>query len=195
MRPLAAASLLAIGSASNFTIGPLPDKFTEKHFGKYFDGFVSVFGLNVMCAHCYLNGSRAYKDKVLHIVDVLAQTIDNDADGHADNPAITAGFAIQHQTAVIWEHDCPAIENFHENIDLDWEFADIEGGDVGDDCMMEPAAVHDIDGHCIGKVHLHHILAGNEDANDDAIWEAAGIYTSAAASAYPSDWALEANSG
>jgi hypothetical protein len=35
--PLAASCLLAIGSAtttSNFTIGPLPDKFTEKHFGK-----------------------------------------------------------------------------------------------------------------------------------------------------------------
>ena len=54
-----------------------PPKF-EKYFGKYVD----VFGVPIYAT------SQVTDDKVLHAANVLAQYLDNDADGTPDNPLV-----------------------------------------------------------------------------------------------------------
>jgi len=68
-------------TGSSLTVGELPDEFADV-FPSSFTQYSSVFGVHVFAT------SETPQDKVLHAVHVLAEYLDNDEDGEADNPAV-----------------------------------------------------------------------------------------------------------
>jgi len=71
----------APGGDSGLSIGSVPaGEYSD--FGQYFSKHVDVFGVNIFAT------AATADDKVLHAAHVLAQYLDNDEDGSADNPAL-----------------------------------------------------------------------------------------------------------
>lgn len=95
-------------------VGAVPE--SEPGFAPYFDKHVGVFGLNVF-------GTAAVPDEdILHAAAVLAQYLDNDEDGEADDPAILlalqqaqGGPASMVMFATEWELESSGI--FDSNLD------------------------------------------------------------------------------
>ena len=62
---------------------------------EFFDSYVDVFGINVI-------GSGASDERLLHTAGVLAQYLDNDADGTPDDPAIAKYLADNNYVFPVW---------------------------------------------------------------------------------------------
>ena len=77
----AAALLLFTPSAAQLQIAPLPPG-SPAGFSSFFSKYVDVLGVGVYATPSCANG------KVLHSAGVLAQYLDNDEDGIADNQAV-----------------------------------------------------------------------------------------------------------
>lgn len=79
---IAAAALLAGASTQGqLQVGPLPPG-SPTGFSAFFTKYVDVLGVGVYATSTCSNA------KVLHSAGVLAQYLDNDEDGQADNPAV-----------------------------------------------------------------------------------------------------------
>lgn len=70
-------------SAGGLSIGAIPSG-DYSAFGEYFDKHIGVFGVHIFATN------RTPNDKVLHAAQVLAQYLDNDEDGSADNASLIA---------------------------------------------------------------------------------------------------------
>ena len=62
---------------------------------EFFDSYVNVFGINVIA-------SGASDERLLHTAGVLAQYLDNDADGTPDDPAIAKYLADNNYVFPVW---------------------------------------------------------------------------------------------
>ena len=62
---------------------------------EFFDSYVDVFGINVIA-------SGASDERLLHTAGVLAQYLDNDADGTPDDPAIAKYLADNNYVFPVW---------------------------------------------------------------------------------------------
>lgn len=101
---LAILMSLAAPVAAGLTIGPLPADAPEG-FDLFFTKHVGVLGV-----HVYATASTSDAD-VLHAAGVLAQYLDNDEDGSADNPAVLAQLDGRHASMIMW----PTFEAFESS--------------------------------------------------------------------------------
>ncbi len=77
-----------------FTISPT---FPDSHqvFSPYFSSYLSPFGVHVLAT------SRVSQSKLLHAVYVLAEYLDNNEDGQADDPTVIAKLVESNATLLI----------------------------------------------------------------------------------------------
>lgn len=99
----AAAALLLLAAAPSARAGECPQAGLENYFTKYVD----VFGVHLFAT------AATPDDKVLHAAAVLAEYLDNDEDGQADDPAITAAMVAAKAGLVMF-----ATEDEEENYDI-----------------------------------------------------------------------------
>ena len=101
---------LEVQSDGNYQVGPEPEVkpvdltiSSPPNFEKYFTKYVDVFGVLI-----YATASTP-DDKVLHAANVLAQYLDNDADGIPDNPLVVEKLKITNSAVPMflngWEND------------------------------------------------------------------------------------------
>ena len=85
----------AIGSADDFVIEPLPSS-AHPAFRNHFAKYVDVMGVAVYAT------SNSGNNKVLHCARTLAQYLDNDEHGEADDPAVLARMVADGASMVMW---------------------------------------------------------------------------------------------
>ena len=85
----------AIGSADDFVIEPVPSS-AHPAFRNHFAKYVDVMGVAVYAT------SNSGNNKVLHCARTLAQYLDNDEDGEADDPAVLARMVADGASMVMW---------------------------------------------------------------------------------------------
>lgn len=98
------AAIALPASADYFSVGPLPSN-APQGFSQLFSKHVEVLG----AAHVYASSSTQHS-KILHAANVLAQYLDNNEDGVADDPALLANLQSRHASLVMWPTES-AFEN------------------------------------------------------------------------------------
>jgi hypothetical protein len=87
---------------------------SENKLVKYCHKYVNVFGITLCVTQ---NSWKASEAKAVHVANVIAQYMDNDEDGQADDPSLPAQMArknsvlIYHneESDMIWDTDLPWI--------------------------------------------------------------------------------------
>ena len=81
------------GQGLNLTVGQLPE--TLAPLSGSFTKYINVWGINVV-------GTPNTNDtKIIHAANVMAQYLDNDADGNPDNPAVIEAMVANNATLVM----------------------------------------------------------------------------------------------
>ena len=132
------SSALEASGPPSLVIGQLPDFL--RHMSGAFSKYVNVWGVHIVA-------SPATEDpKVLHAANVMAQYLDNDADGTPDNEAVIDALVSSRALLIMGS-------TFDEFEDLDWDILD--GYSVQDLYGDETARV---DGFDSSLEEVHHLL-------------------------------------
>lgn len=110
----AAALVLAPPVAADLVIGPLPPD-APAGLDEIFSKHVDVLGLHVYAT------SNTPNNKVLHCAHILAQWIDNDEDGHPDEPLVHDALLSSHASMLMWRRESDAEDDFDKIPDETWD--------------------------------------------------------------------------
>ena len=143
----------------SFTIGLIPRRLSA--LGLEFSKHVQVFGVSIV------GTPDTADDDLLHAANVMAQYLDNDADGLADDAEVVAAMVERGATLLM-----AATPEEFESLDLDRVFDVV--GDAGQDLYGSETAPDD--GFDASLEEIHHLILTNgwSQVYPDALGQLAG---------------------
>jgi hypothetical protein len=125
-----------------------------------FNVFVDVFGVYIVAT------SEAPMNYVVHTANVLAQYIDNDADGIPDDLAVLEHLVDNKFVIPVWSSG-----DFFDDSDREKFFEKIRGTDCEDNVRMAASMYYDDDEWALGGIQS----AGTWDTNLEEVWHVVSI--------------------
>jgi hypothetical protein len=123
---LVAGAGLPSGALPEIVLIPLPEKGRLAVFRPAFHKYVEVFGVLVVAT------AKTEDAKILHAGNVLAQYLDNDADGKPDNPEVVANLRKRGAFVAMAER-----ERDFRRLRINWEKLERAGFELGQDLYGE----------------------------------------------------------